>query len=77
MWTPPTAGTSALSNFTEVSYSGIAPLLPHDHERFANIVSAPESAGFCSWLHSFINRLLGVFGEKLSPSQLNQGLDRI
>ncbi len=77
MLIPPTAGMSAFDSFTEVCSSETAPLLQHDHERFANVVNAPDSVGFCSWLHSFINRLLGIFGEKLSPGQLNQCLDSI
>jgi len=72
-----TAGTSALNNVAEVPYSETAPLSPQDHQRFAKVVNAPESTGFSSWLRSFINRLLSIFGEKLSPSQLNQCLDRI
>ncbi|MCU6224655.1 hypothetical protein [Morganella morganii] len=74
---PSAAEMSALCYFTEISYSETDPLQPQDHEQFADIISAPESAGFCSWLHSFINRLLGIFGEKLSPDQLNQSLDSI
>ncbi|HHX8748378.1 TPA: hypothetical protein ACVPFL_000495 [Morganella morganii] len=74
---PSAAEMSALCYFTEISYSETDPLQPQDHEQFADIISAPESAGFCSWLHSFINRLLGIFGEKLSPGQLNRSLDSI
>lgn len=68
----PESHTSALSYHSETSS-----LMRQDHEQFANIVKTPENRGFCSWLHTFINKLFGVFGEKLSPGQLNRCLDRI
>lgn len=37
----------------------------------------PDRSGFCKWLGSFINRLIGVFGDKMTASQLNSRMDYI
>ncbi|WP_253384095.1 hypothetical protein [unidentified bacterial endosymbiont] len=77
MHIPPESRTQALAHFTPLSDSEKTPLMQQDHQQFANVVNAPESRGFCTWFHTFLNKLIGVFGEKLSPGQLNRCLDRI
>ena len=68
---------SGMSSFGGLSSNEATPLTRQEQEQFASIVKDPENRGFYPWLRSFINRLLGVFGEKLSPGQLNRCLDNI
>lgn len=73
---PPIAGVSpGACDF--VDFNEETPLLASDHQRFDNVVNEPQHMGFGAWLQSFIHRLLGIFGEKMSPGELTTGLDKI
>lgn len=57
--------------FSVVEYRGS---LLSSHE---NATAAEPSAGFGAWLMRLIDRLIGVFGQKLTPTALNASLTSI